>query len=119
VRLPRSNEQRRSRNVDAHFQEQQITQLLGMAEVFRSHGSLLMTILALRTVGRFVGVWRMWRLHFDGFHIYTTSQLLGILLPMLVAGNVMFTWLGALTAVLWCLMYWLCLNERMAPAQKP
>ena len=47
-----------------------------------------------------------WRLKGDGFHIYTTAQLLGILLHMLVVGTELFNFLGLVIAALWCVMYY-------------
>ena len=74
-------------------------------DLFREHGVALLGVFALRTAVRFVGTLRMWQLKGDGFHIYTTAQLLGILLPMLIAGTEMFSFLGLVLASLWCLMY--------------
>lgn len=91
---------------EPYFDDAQVEQFLTYSSVLREHGVALMAVLALRTVARFVGVLRMWRLKEDGFHIYTTAQLLGVLLPMLVAGNAMFSFFGLMTAVLWCLLYW-------------
>jgi hypothetical protein len=91
---------------EPYFDEAQVEQFLSYSTLLREHGVVLMAVLALRTLARFVGVLRMWRLKEDGFHIYTTAQLLGILLPMLVAGNTMFSFFGLMTAVLWCLLYW-------------
>ena len=87
------------------FNEEQMTQLFGFLDIMRDHGTPLMAIFALRTAARFIGTLRMWRLHGDGFHIYTMAQLLGVLLPMLIAGKDTFSLLGLLIVALWCLMY--------------
>ncbi len=91
---------------EPYFDDAQVEQFLSYSTLLRDHGVALMGVLALRTLARFVGTLRMWRLKEDGFHIYTTAQLLGVLLPMLVAGNAMFSLFGLMTAVLWCLLYW-------------
>ncbi len=91
---------------EPYFNDAQVEQFLTYSSVLREHGVALMAVLALRTMARFVGVWRMWSLKEEGFHIYTTAQLLGVLLPMLVAGNTLFSFFGLMTAVLWCLLYW-------------
>jgi hypothetical protein len=87
------------------FDEQQMEQLFRFLDTLREHGVALMGVFALRTAARFVGTLRMWRLKGDGFHIYTVAQLLGVLLPMLIAGTDTFNPLGLLAAALWCLMY--------------
>lgn len=80
-------------------------QLEANTRMLHAHGTALMSVLLLRTLARFIGVLRMWHRHADGFHIYTTAQLLGILLPMLIAGNELFSFTGLLAAGLWCLLY--------------
>lgn len=85
--------------------EQSMEELEANTRMLHDHGTALMLVLILRTVARFVGVLRMWHRHSDGFHIYTTAQLLGILLPMLIAGNELFSFTGLLAAGLWCLLY--------------
>lgn len=86
-------------------EEGQLQEFLAVAEVLRQHGVALMAVLCLRTVGRFIGVVRMWRGKPDGFHVYTTSQLLGILLPMIIGGSIFFNWMGFICVLLWCFMY--------------
>ncbi|MBK9761212.1 MAG: hypothetical protein IPO90_14875 [Flavobacteriales bacterium] len=88
------------------LQTGQLEQMLTVAESLRENGVWIMLVLALRTLARFIGVLRMWKLKGDGFHIYTTAQLLGILLPMLIGGQAMFSGLGLITAVMWCYLYW-------------
>ncbi len=83
----------------------ELDRLHGFLDLFQEHGTALMGVLALRTAARFIGTLRMWQLKGDGFHIYTTAQLLGILLPMLIAGTAMFSLLGLVLVSLWCLMY--------------
>lgn len=83
----------------------QLEQMYGYLDLLREHGIALMAVFTLRTAGRFTGTLRMWRLKGDGFHIYTTAQLLGILLPMLIAGTALFSMLGLVAVSLWCLMY--------------
>lgn len=76
-----------------------------LARALHAHGVAVMSILALRTLVRFAGVLRMWYGHADGFHIYTSTQLLGVLLPMLIGGNIFFSPFGLGAAVLWCVLY--------------
>jgi len=87
------------------MEPEQLQQLHGFLDTMREHGTALMAVFTLRTVARFIGTLRMWRLKGDGFHIYTTAQLLGILLPMLIAGTAFFSLFGLIAAVLWCLLY--------------
>ena len=83
----------------------QLDKLHGFLDLLHEHGTPLLGVFALRTAVRFIGTWRMWNLKGDGFHIYTTAQLLGILLPMLIAGTELFSFPGLMLAALWCLMY--------------
>ncbi len=83
----------------------QLDKLHGFLDLLHEHGTPLLGVFVLRTAVRFIGTWRMWNLKGDGFHIYTTAQLLGILLPMLIAGTELFSFPGLLLASLWCLMY--------------
>lgn len=87
------------------FSEEQMEQLFRFLDVMREHGVALMGVFALRTAARFFGTLRMWKLHGDGFHIYTIAQLLGVLVPMLIAGTDTFSPLGLMAVALWCLMY--------------
>ncbi len=88
------------------FQGEQLEQMMRMANVLREHGVALMAVFALRTLARFIGTLRMWQLRGDGLHIYITSQLLGILVPMIVGGPPMFSFFGLLMSVTWCYFYW-------------
>jgi hypothetical protein len=81
-------------------------QMEASTRMLHEHGIALMSVLLLRTLARFVGVLRMWHRHADGFHVYTSAQLLGILLPMLIVGNEAFTIAGLLAAGLWCMLYY-------------
>lgn len=85
--------------------EQDLDQVEAYTRVLHEHGLALMGVFLLRTLARFAGVLRMWHRHPDGFHIYTSAQLLGILLPMLIGGNLFFSVFGLVAAVLWCMMY--------------
>ena len=72
----------------------------------RAHGVALMAIFSLRTLVRFFGTLRMWQGKKEGFHIYTSAQLLGILVPMLVVdGLASFNFLGFVLALNWCYLY--------------
>ena len=71
----------------------------------REHGVALMSIFAARTLVRFVGTLRMWQGRKDGFHIYTSAQLLGMLVPMLVDAPDTFNVLGFFLALNWCYLY--------------
>lgn len=88
------------------FAGDQLEQLVMGGELLRTHGIALMIVFLLRTLGRFIGVLRMWYMRPDGFHVYTLSQLLGVLLPMIIGGQPMFSALGFVTAVMWCYLYW-------------
>ena len=74
--------------------------------VVQAFGEADLDQFVLRTAARFIGVLRMWRLHGDGFHIYTSAQLLGVLAPMLIAGNRLFSSWGLIAVALWCLIYY-------------
>ncbi len=87
------------------FEPDELERLYAMLDTFREHGVVLMSVFAIRTIARFIGTLRMWRLHGDGFHVYTTAQLLGVLVPMLIAGKDMVSPLGLVAAALWCFMY--------------
>ena len=88
------------------LQGAQLEQMRTAVELLRENGVWIMFVLALRTLARFIGVLRMWKLKGDGFHIYTTAQLLGILVPMLIGGQAMFSGLGLITVAMWCYLYW-------------
>lgn len=86
---------------------EQLQQMVAMNELLRVHGVVLMGVFAARTLARFIGTLRMWQGRRDGFHIYTMAQLLGCLVPMLVAGPKMFSMLGFLLMLNWCYFYFL------------
>jgi len=88
------------------FKGDQLDEMLRYAQVLKEHGVLLMSVFALRTLVRFIGTLRMWRMEREGFHIYTAAQLIGVLLPMLVAGTAMFSALGLFIVLGWCYLYW-------------
>ena len=79
--------------------------LLTYVGVMRAHGVALMAVFAMRTLARFVGVFRMWNGKQDGFHIYTSAQLLGMLLPIVIAGSKTLDLLGFIIAINWCYLY--------------
>jgi hypothetical protein len=79
--------------------------LVPYMEMMRLHGVALMSILALRTFARFIGTWRMWNGRHDGLHIYITAQLLGMLLPIMVAGPKTLDFIGFIIALNWCYLY--------------
>ena len=85
----------------------QQTALMSYVSVMRAHGVALMGIFALRTVARFIGVFRMWNGKLDGFHIYTSAQLLGMLVPILIAGQETLNILGFFLALNWCYLYFI------------
>ena len=82
-------------------------ELMAFIGTIKEHGVALMAVYAVRTLARFVGTLRMWQGFGDGFHIYTMAQLLGILLPILIAGPRMFTFIGLLLALNWCYLYFI------------
>lgn len=73
--------------------------------MLRLHGVALMSVFALRTLARFIGTLRMWQGRKDGFHIYTSAQLLGMLVPILIAGPMSLNILGFFIALNWCYLY--------------
>lgn len=79
--------------------------LMTYTDMIRLHGVALMCAFALRTLVRFIGTLRMWHGWRDGFHIYTSAQLLGVLIPILIAGSETFGFFGFLLAVNWCYLY--------------
>jgi hypothetical protein len=83
----------------------------GYMAIMRAHGVALMGVLAARTLVRAVGTFRLWQGRRDGLHIYISAQLLGMLLPMLVAGPGTFNFFGFLIALNWC---WLYFTQRHA-----
>lgn len=83
----------------------------GYLATMQAHGVALLAVLALRTLARAVGTFRLWQGRKDGLHIYISAQLLGVLLPMLVAGPDMFNLLGFVLALNWC---WLYFTQRQA-----
>lgn len=87
------------------LQPAQVEAMQAYINVFRLHGVALMAVFALRTLVRFIGTLRMWQGWKDGLHIYITAQLLGVLVPMLVAGREAFGLFGLLIALNWCFLY--------------
>lgn len=81
--------------------------LMAYLELMKEHGVALMAVFAFRTAARFVGTLRMWQGWKDGFHIYTTAQLLGILVPILIAGPRMFSLIGFILVLNWCYLYFI------------
>lgn len=75
--------------------------------LLKAHGVALMAVFALRTLARFIGTLRMWQGRKDGFHIYTSAQLLGMLVPILIAGPRTINFLGFLLAINWCYLYFI------------
>ncbi|MCL4282982.1 MAG: hypothetical protein KJZ58_12045 [Flavobacteriales bacterium] len=91
----------------AFIQPAQQDQLEAYIALLQRHGVALMAILALRTLARFIGTLRIWQGWRDGFHIYTTAQLLGVLLPILVVGPETFNILGFILVLNWCYLYYI------------
>lgn len=84
----------------------QLDQLSAYLDLLREHGPAMTAVLALRTLLRAVGTYRMWHLHRDGLHIYISAQLLGLLAPMLVGAALLTRPIGLLVVLLWCYLYW-------------
>ncbi|MBP8822944.1 MAG: hypothetical protein KBH07_04830 [Flavobacteriales bacterium] len=82
-------------------------ELMAYIGMLKAHGPALMGIFALRTLARFIGTLRMWQGRSDGFHIYTSAQLLGMLLPIFVAGPRTINFLGFILALNWCYLYFI------------
>ena len=87
------------------LQPPQVEAVQAYVNVLRTHGVALMAVFAVRTLVRFIGTLRMWQGWKDGLHIYITGQLLGVLVPMLVAGREAFNFFGFLIALNWCFLY--------------
>jgi hypothetical protein len=101
-------------NYERFLEPEQREQMMAYADLLRTHGVALMSVFALRTLVRFIGTLRMWQGRRDGFHIYTMAQLLGCLLPILIAGPAMFSALGFLLVLSWCYFYFL-LRKTLRP----
>ncbi|MBS1938732.1 MAG: hypothetical protein JSS84_13075 [Bacteroidetes bacterium] len=89
----------------AFIQPGQEDDIAAYVAMLKAHGTALMAVFALRTLVRFIGTLRMWQGFKDGFHIYTTAQLLGMLVPMLIAGPKAINFLGFILALNWCYLY--------------
>lgn len=89
----------------AFIQPGQEDDIVAYVAMLKAHGPALMGVFALRTLVRFIGTLRMWQGFKDGFHIYTTAQLLGMLVPMLIAGPKAINLLGFVLALNWCYLY--------------
>lgn len=88
------------------LQGDQLDTLQPYIDLLRAHGVVLMIVFALRTLARLIGTWRMWNLKNDGLHIYISAQLLGLLLPMLIAGAKLFAPVSLVVILGWCFLYW-------------
>jgi len=91
----------------AFMQPEQQEMLTAYIGLMKAHGPALMGIFALRTLARFIGTLRMWQGRKDGFHIYTSAQLLGMLVPILIAGPVTLSFVGFILALNWCYLYFI------------
>jgi hypothetical protein len=87
------------------LQPAQVAAMQAYVGMLRVHGVALMAVFALRTAVRFAGTLRMWHGRKDGLHLYIMAQLLGVLVPMLVAGRTAFNFFGFLIALNWCFLY--------------
>ncbi|MBL8002041.1 MAG: hypothetical protein JNL05_08785 [Flavobacteriales bacterium] len=58
--------------------------MLEMMGILHAHGTALMGLMLLRTLGRLVGVLGMWNGRYWGFTVYAVAQLAGIFLPHVV-----------------------------------
>ncbi len=85
-------------------QREQMVTYLGVLKV---HGLALMSVFALRTLARFIGTFRMWQGWKDGFHIYTSAQLLGMLVPIMIVGPETINFIGFILAINWCYLYFI------------
>ncbi len=91
----------------AFVQPEQQDELAAYIGLMKLHGPVLMTVFAMRTLSRFIGTLRMWQGRKDGFHIYTSAQLLGMLVPILIAGPQTINLLGFILALNWCYLYFI------------
>lgn len=57
---------------------------------------LYFTIIMVLSAGSLIGAIRMWKLHRDGFLIYSISQILFIFLPVIWIGSYAFSVTGAI-----------------------
>lgn len=85
---------------------EQLDDVFNYVTLLREHGLALMIVFALRTIGRLIGTLRMWKLKGDGLHIYITSQLLGLLVPMIIAGAKLFAPISLVIVLAWSYLYW-------------
>lgn len=89
------------------IQPDQREQMITYLKMLQVHGVALMGVFALRTLARFIGTFRMWHGWKDGFHIYTSAQLLGMLIPILIAGPITINFVGFILAINWCYLYFI------------
>ncbi len=100
-------------------QPAQQDELLAYTGLLKAHGVALMSALVLRTLARFIGTLRMWQGWRDGFHIYTTAQLVGVLAPILIAGPRMFSFIGLVLVLNWCYLYFIHRKVLRVPPVPP
>ncbi len=89
------------------IQPDQREQMVTYLELLKVHGVVLMSVFALRTLARFIGTFRMWQGWKDGFHIYTSAQLLGMLVPIMIVGPETINLIGFILAINWCYLYFI------------
>lgn len=89
------------------IQPDQREQMVTYLALLKVHGVALMSVFALRTLARFIGTFRMWNGWKDGFHIYTSAQLLGMLVPIMVVGPETINFIGFILAINWCYLYFI------------
>jgi hypothetical protein len=75
------------------------------------YASLLLIIGILVAIIALIGVIMMWKLKKVGFFIYTGAQLIGILLPVVIAGSIAFSTVGTFFSVAFIVMYGLNLKH--------
>jgi hypothetical protein len=66
---------------------------------------LYFTVFMVLSAGSLIGAIRMWKLHRDGFFIYSLSQLIFLFLPVLWIGSVSFSVTGAIFTFIFIVGY--------------
>ncbi len=76
-----------------------------------THAKTLLIVGIVVTLIALYGVIQMWKQKKMGFYIYTGAQLLGIIVPIVIAGMAAFSTMGVLFSVAFIVMYGLNLKH--------
>lgn len=76
-----------------------------------AHAKTLLIVAIGVTLLALAGVIMMWKLKKTGFYLYTGAQLLGIIIPVVIAGMASMSWFGLIISVAFIVMYGLNLKH--------